>query len=134
MDAKVTQRDSLFKRIGEEAGIRVLVNAFYDIIETEEYARPLHLLHQRGHGIAHSRMEQVDYLSGFLGGPVHYLQNHGHTRLRTIHEHVPIGVEMRDLWLRCMSQAVRQVDLSSQLADELMGHLSRAAESARNMD
>ena len=134
MDATANPKASLFMRIGEEEGVRALVKPLYDIIETEEYARDLNLLHLRGHGVAHSRIEQFDYLSGFFGGPAYYLQNHGHTRLKEIHEHVPIGTEMRDLWLKCMAQAVEVVGFSPTLADELMRHLARAAESARNMD
>jgi hemoglobin len=134
MEATANPKTSLYKRIGEDKGVRALVKAFYDIIETEEYARDLNLLHLRGHGVAHSRIEQFDYLSGFLGGPAYYLQNHGHTRLKEIHEHVPIDREMRDLWLKCMAQAVDVARLSPALADELMRHLTRAAESARNMD
>ena len=134
MDATAKPKASLYKRIGEEEGVRALVKAFYDIIETENYARELNLLHLRGHGVAHSRIEQFDYLSGFFGGPAYYLQNHGHTRLKEIHEHVPIGTAMRDLWLKCMAQAVEVVGFSPTLADELMRHLARAAESARNMD
>ena len=108
--------------------------SLYDIIEQAPEAQELHLLHRRGHGIAHSRIEQFDYLSGFLGGPQHYVQRHGHSRLREIHDHVPIGPDMRDLWLKCMMKAVAVAGITEPTASLLMQHLTRAAEIARNQD
>ena len=125
---------SLYEAIGGDDGLGRLVQAFYDIIEQDEDAQELHLLHRRGHGVAHSRIEQFDYLSGFLGGPQHYVRRHGHSRLREIHEHVPIGPDMRDLWLKCMTRAVAIAAITEPTAGRLMEHLARAAEIARNQD
>ncbi|WP_379067100.1 group II truncated hemoglobin [Mesorhizobium sp. UC22_110] len=125
---------SLYEAIGGDDGLERLVQAFYDIIEQDEDAQELHLLHRRGHGVAHSRIEQFDYLSGFLGGPQHYVRRHGHSRLREIHEHVPIGPEMRDLWLKCMTKAVAAAAIAEPTASQLMQHLVRAAEIARNQN
>ncbi|MBR2691645.1 MAG: group II truncated hemoglobin [Aquamicrobium sp.] len=125
---------SLYEAIGGDDGLDRLVQAFYDIIEQDEDAQELHLLHRRGHGVAHSRIEQFDYLSGFLGGPQHYVQRHGHSRLREIHEHVPIRPKMRDLWLKCMAKAVAEAGIAEPTASQLMQHLGRAAEVARNQD
>jgi hemoglobin len=127
-------RKSAYERLGGDDGVRALVERFYDIIEQEEYAGELHLLHRRGFGIAHSREEQFNYLSGFFGGPQRYVMKHGHARLKEIHEHVPIGPEMRDLWLRCMDQAIAGSGLDEDLAALLMRHLKAAAETARNQD
>lgn len=125
---------SLYEAIGNDDGLNRLVRAFYDIIEQAPEAQELHLLHRRGHGVAHSRIEQFDYLSGFLGGPQHYVQRHGHSRLRAIHEHVPIGPDMRDLWLKSMAKAVAVAGITEPTASLLMQHLTRAAEIARNRD
>ncbi|MBA3446205.1 MAG: group II truncated hemoglobin [Pseudaminobacter sp.] len=134
MHAVTAEKQSLYQSLGEEAGVRALVEAFYDTIEQDPDAAELHLLHLRGHGVAHSREEQFNYLSGFLGGPSYYVQKHGHSRLREIHEHVPIGAAMRDLWLKCMERAADKVGVPGDLRPALMLHLARAAESARNMD
>lgn len=125
---------SVFDGIGGEGGIRHLVEIFYDIIEQEEFARELHLLHLRGFGVAHSREEQFNYLCGFFGGPPRYVLKHGHARLKEIHEHVPIGPEMRDVWLRCMDLAISRSDIDPQYAPLLMRHFTAAAEATRNRD
>ena len=127
-------KKSAYERLGGDNGVRMLVETFYDIVEQEEYAAELHLLHRRGFGVAHSREEQFNYLSGFFGGPQRYVMTHGHARLKEIHEHVPIGPEMRDLWLRCMDQAIAGSGLDEDLAALLMRHLKAAAETARNQD
>ncbi|WP_315925338.1 group II truncated hemoglobin [Mesorhizobium sp. SP-1A] len=134
MDIAARKKQSLYQRLGEEEGVRALVETFYDVIEQDEEARELHLLHLRGFGVAHSREEQFNYLSGFLGGPQHYVMKHGHSRLKEIHEHVPIGPEMRDLWLKCMTKAIEKVGIEEDLATVLMRHFAVAAETSRNMD
>ena len=125
---------SLFLEIGGEEGIRHLVKVFYDIVEQDEEAAPLHVLHLRGHGLAHSREEQFNYLCGFFGGPSYYVQKHGHSRLKEIHEHVEIGPELRDLWLNCMLKAVAKAELPERYRDLVMRHFGFAAETTRNRD
>jgi hemoglobin len=132
---KITAKSyRLYKELGEEEGIRKLVETFYDIIEQDPDAAELHLLHMRGQGVAHSRREQFNYLSGFFGGPSRYVLQHGHSRLTEIHEHIHIGPKMRDLWLACMEKAMAQVGIEGALKDEVMVHFERAAETSRNQD
>lgn len=125
---------SLYLEIGGEEAIRRLVEIFYDIVEQDEDAAPLHVLHLRGHGVAHSREEQFNYLCGFFGGPSYYVQKHGHSRLKEIHQHVEIGPELRDLWLKCMQRAVEKAGFSDRFRDLVMRHFGFAAETTRNRD
>ena len=131
-DARQPKRRSLYHEIGGESVLRRLVESFYDIVEQDEEAAGLHLLHRQGHGVAHSRQEQFNYLSGFFGGPSYYVQFHGHARLREIHEHVPIGAEMRDIWLNCMRKAIDRSDIPEHLREKMMRHFTVAADTARN--
>lgn len=125
-------KQTMYDALGER-GVRALVEAFYDIIEQDPAARALHLLHLRGSGISHARAQQFDFLSGFLGGPRLYVERHGHSHLREIHAHVPIDTEMRDLWLRCMTQALEKAAVPGELRETLMRHFGRAAEMVRNL-
>jgi hemoglobin len=120
-------RQSLFQRIGEEEGVRALVTAFYDLIEQDPEVDPLHRLHLRGHGVAHARGEQFDFLCGFLGGPRPYIDRHGHSRLPEIHAHVPIDAQMSAMWLRTMERAMVRAGVTGELRETLMGHFNRAA-------
>ncbi|GAA2879487.1 hemoglobin [Aminobacter niigataensis] len=134
MNEVVQKGRSLYHELGGEEAIRRLVEIFYDIVEQDEEAAELHLLHRRGHGVAHSREEQFNYLCGFFGGPSYYVQKHGHSRLKEIHEHVAIGPELRDLWLKCMRQAVDKAELPERLQDLIMRHFTFAAETTRNRE
>ncbi|MGD9919862.1 MAG: group II truncated hemoglobin [Pseudorhodoplanes sp.] len=122
-----TSDDSLYALVGSEAGLRRLVETFYDIVEFEPEGRILLTLHLRGHGVAHSRIEQFDFLSGFLGGPKFYIERHGHSDVRYMHEHVEIAAEARDAWLNCMSVAIDRAGLSADVKMRLMEHFTRVA-------
>lgn len=119
---------SLYDLVGGETGVLNLVKIFYDIVETEAVGHKLHLLHLRGNGLAHSRVEQFNFLSGFLGGPKLYVEKHGHSNVRTMHEHVEINVESKDIWLECMSMAIDQIGLESTTKNKLMRNFTVAAE------
>lgn len=125
---------SFYDLIGGEAGVRHLVDTFYDIVEKEPEGLALHLLHLRGMGVAHSRMEQFHFLSGFLGGPRLYVEKHGHSNVRVMHEHVEIGPEARDAWINCMSLAFDRMGIKGEVKDGMMAHFTRVATVLRNRD
>jgi hemoglobin len=124
----------LYDRLGGESGVRALVEAFYDIVENEEDGQLLHVLHLRGHGVAHSRIEQFNFLSGFLGGPRLYVERYGHSDVRKMHEHVEINSEARDAWLKCMATAIDRIGLTADIKEELMTHFTRVAAGLKNKD
>ncbi|KAB2942331.1 MAG: group II truncated hemoglobin [Hyphomicrobium sp.] len=113
--------------VGGEKGLRNLVETFYDIIEREPEGRVLHVLHLRGHGVAHSRIEQFNFLSGFFAGPSLYVQKHGHSDVRQMHEHVEIDAEAKDAWLNCMAIAIDRVGLPADIKARLMAPFARVA-------
>lgn len=119
---------SLYDLVGGETGVLNLVKVFYDIVETEPVGHKLLLLHLRGNGLAHSRVEQFNFLSGFLGGPKLYVEKHGHSNVRTMHEHVVIDVESKNIWLECMSMAIDKVELETTTKNKLMRNFIAAAE------
>jgi len=119
---------SLYDLVGAETGVLNLVKVFYDIVETEPFAHKLLLLHLRGNGLAHSRVEQFNFLSGFLGGPKLYVEKHGHSNVRTMHEHVEINAESKDIWLACMDKAIDQIGLEVTTKNKLMRNFTAAAE------
>ncbi len=118
---------SLYELVGGETGVRRLVETFYDIVEFEPEGAVLHTLHLRGHGVAHSRIEQLNFLSGFFGGPRLYAQKYGHSNVREMHEHVAIDAEARDAWLNCMAMAIDRVGLPAGLKARLMGPFTHVA-------
>jgi len=121
-------KTSLYELVGGEDGIQKLVKVFYDLVETHPEGHQLHLLHLRGNGVAHSRIEQINFLSGFLGGPKLYIEKHGHSNVRTMHEHVEINTEAKDVWLKCMAMAIDDIGLAASTKDKLMDNFTVIAE------
>lgn len=121
------RRASLYSLIGGEHGVRQLVETFYDVIEDCAEGHAVNILHLRGHGVAHSRIEQFNFLSGFLGGPRLYGEKYGHSDVRLMHEHVDINAEAKEAWLTCMSMAIDKVGLESGLKQTLMANFTKVA-------
>jgi len=124
-------RKSPYQMIGGEAAVERLVKTFYDIVESEPAGASLMAMHNKGHGIAHAREAQFEFLSGFLGGPQLYLERHGHSNVRRMHAHLAIGTAERDAWLSCMEMALKAVAADPEVSSLLMGHFSRVAEALR---
>ena len=121
------KRVSIYEQIGGEKGVEELVNTFCDHLESTEKGKPVYLLHLRGHGMAHARMEQFNFFSGLFGGPKLYAEKWGHSNIRQIHEHVDIDDSTSEAWLTCMSMTLDKLAYSSQLKQILMQSFSDMA-------
>ena len=97
---------NMVEQIGGEEELRLLVDTFYDLIETLPEAKELHLLHSRGFGMSHLREEQFNFLSGFMGGYPFYSEKYGHMNVREIHAHVPIRARDAEVWLGVFDKAL----------------------------
>ncbi len=118
---------SAFDDIGGLERLTALVAEFYDMIETLPEGANLRRLHARGQGIAHARVEQVNFLSGFLGGRHYYREKHGHMDVKLMHAHVPIRVQDAEDWLTCMDQALENEGQSGPHIEKLRAVLRRVA-------
>lgn len=122
----------LYDLVGGEPGVQRLVETFYDIVETEPEGEALHVLHLKGHGVSHSRIEQFHFLSGFFGGPKLYLEKFGHADVRKMHAHVEIDATARDAWLTCMRLAMTRLQYPDALKERLMEPFTRVAQRLQN--
>ena len=125
---------TLYELIGAESGVRNLVKVFYDLVESDPAGSPLLALHNLGHGIAHAREAQFEFLSGFLGGPQLYFEHYRHSNVRIAHAHLKIGFVERDAWLTCMQKALHQIPIDDETRLVLMAHFSRVAEVLRTSE
>lgn len=112
---------------GGEARLRALVETFYDLIETLPEGSNLRRLHARGHGIDHARVEQFNFLAGFMGGRPYYKEKHGHMDVKRMHAHVPIRQADADNWLICMNRALDDEGHSGPHIDKLRAAFARVA-------
>jgi hemoglobin len=119
--------EPMIDRIGGEPGVQLLVNRFYDLIETLPQGAAIMAMHQRGHGLDHVRPEQFDFLCGFFGGRRHYQERHGHMNLREIHAHVEIRVQDAEDWLAVMDRAMVETAVPEAERVAIMATFRRAA-------
>lgn len=122
---------SYYERLGGEAGVRRLVDRFYDLMDTLPEAAVIRALHPAD--LAGSREKLFMFLSGWLGGPPLYIEKHGHPRLRARHLPFPIGEAEGNAWMLCMEHALSEFELDSMLRDQLLHSLRQTANHMRNV-
>lgn len=119
-----------FERLGGQAGVRALVDKFYDLMDSLPEAATIRPLHPAD--LSGSRDKLFKFLCGWLGGPPLYVQEYGHPRLRARHISFPIGTAERDAWMLCMERALRDCDLDPLLRTHLLQSLRNTADFMRN--
>jgi hemoglobin len=119
--------EPMIDRIGGEGQVQLLVNHFYDLIESLPQGRTIMEMHQKGHGLAHVRPEQFNFLCGFFGGRRYYHERHGHMNLREIHAHVEIRAKDAEDWLSVMDRAMAETGVGDRERAEIMATFRRAA-------
>lgn len=122
--------DSVFETLGGEAGVRALVDRFYDQMALDERFAGIRALHPAN--LDSSRDKLYWFLCGWLGGPQHYQERFGHPRLRARHLPFPIGVSERDQWMLCMAEAMRDRGIEGPLFDRLLEAFQGTADWMRN--
>src|SRR5690606_21749253 len=103
--------------LGGDAGIRSLVDRFYDLMESAPEAANIRGLHAKS--LRASREKLYLFLSGWTGGPQLYVERFGHPRLRMRHFPFAIASRERDEWLWCMDRALDEQEMPEQLRDFL---------------
>ena len=121
---------SLYEMIGGEAGLRSLVNRFYDLIDSSVEAQDIRRLHAKS--LSQSREKLFMFLSGWSGGPQLYVERFGHPRLRMRHLPFVIGSRERDQWLWCMNKALDESQLDPRVIQYLKNHFAETADFMRN--
>lgn len=119
-----------YEWVGGDARVRELVDRFYDLMDLEPGYRELRAAH--GTTLDDARDKLYWFLSGWLGGPDHYIERFGHPRLRMRHMPFSIGVQERDQWVACMHQAMTEVGLDPVLIERLTESFFGTADWMRN--
>lgn len=123
---------SPYERIGGDAGVKRLVNRFYDLMDLLPEAAGIRALHPAD--LSGSRDKLYKFLSGWMGGPPLYIQEYGHPMLRARHLPFPIGLPERDAWLLCMTRALDEAGLDAHTHQHLKDSFIKTADHLRNRD
>src|SRR5215216_6275504 len=120
---------SLYEMLGEEKGLRALVDRFYDIMDSSPQAERIRSFHAKS--LKRSREKLFMFLSGWSGGPQLYVEKFGHPRLRLRHFPFSIGTVERDQWLWCMNEALDASHFDPRVVEFLKVRFSEVADFMR---
>ncbi len=117
-----------YEEIGGEERVRELAERFYDRIDAS--APTLRAMVPRDD--TNSRRKLFEFFSGWMGGPPRYVEKRGHPRLRMRHLPFSIGEEEVEDWLRCMGEALDEMDVTGPLRAFLDAQFDQSARWMRN--
>ena len=119
-----------YELLGGEAGIRRLVDRFYDLMDAAPEAANVRAL--LATSLKASREKLFLFLTGWTGGPQRYVERFGHPRLRMRHFPFAIGTRERDEWLWCMDRALDEQAMPDAVRAHLRERLHALADHMRN--
>lgn len=129
-----SNKTTFFELLGGEAAgavnIRMLVETFYDIMESDVKAANVRAMHPAD--LTSAREKLFMFLTGWTGGPQLYIERYGHPRLRARHMPFSIDESARDQWMYCMVAAMHQLKLEEKLIIKLTEQLYGVADFMRN--
>lgn len=129
-----SNKSTFFELLGGEdngvENIRLLVETFYDMMDTDPKAKPLRDMHPAD--LTSAREKLFMFLTGWTGGPQLYIERYGHPMLRKRHLPFAIDESARDQWMYCMIKAMHQLNYDEALMKKLAGQLYGVADFMRN--
>ena len=119
---------TVFEAVGGMPFFERLVDAFYEGVVTDPVLLPLY----PEADLTGAKRRLSLFLGQYWGGPMTYMEERGHPRLRLRHMPFPIGPDARDRWLLHMAAAVERTTDDSKIREVLMAYFVPAAEMLRN--
>lgn len=121
-----------YELLGGEQGVRGLCNAFYDVLDTLPEAETIRHMHKEN--LDEIRQKFFEYMSAWLGGPPLYRDKHGGMCITDAHRPFAIGPQERDIWLQCMTIALKNIGASQEIRQMIDQQLFNVADMLRNQD
>jgi len=133
-EAASSTPQSLYDLLGGEPEatnqIREIVEAFYDVMDSDENVKTIRLM--QPDGFTSSREKLFMFLTGWTGGPQLYIERYGHPFLRRRHLPFKIGEEERDQWIYCMTKGMLNLKMEEAKIKALLNALYPIADFMRN--
>jgi hemoglobin len=106
-------RTTPYEIIGGEAGVRKLVERFYDLMDSIPEAADVRAMHAADLGPM--RQLLFEFLSGAFGGPSLYMRRPDAKCMFSAHAPFRIGAKERDQWMLCMRGALQSLELDENI-------------------
>ena len=119
--------DQIYTAIGED-GFARLIAAFYRRVPGDDILGPMY----PGHDLAGAEERLRDFLVGRFGGPLRYIEQRGHPRLRQRHAPFAIDERARDRWILLMMAAMEEAAFPAEVHQMLEAFFRQTADFMRN--
>ena len=119
----VWEEKTPYELLGGKETIYRLVNAFYPRVIQDTDLSPLFQ-----YGIQEIMRKQKMFLTQFLGGPPLYSMEFGPPAMRRRHFPFEITPKRAKAWLRCMHEAMDEIQLEGQYRDLFYDRLTHLAQ------
>ena len=120
----------MYDWLGGEEALRNLVDRFYEVMDSEEYAGTIRAMHKED--LSPMRAGLFEYLSGWLGGPPLYIMKHGSPCITKPHMPFDIDQAASTAWVKCMNQAMLDTGVDPQYQTLLTPAFERIADTLIN--
>lgn len=122
MELTMNNYRTIYEAVGEDAGVRRIVEAFYPKVQAHPLLGPLFPA-----DIFPVMDKQHMFLTQFFGGPSLYSDAYGHPMMRARHMPFPITPERAEAWLSCMGEALTEIGMPEDLRSIVLERLSGPA-------
>lgn len=114
--------ERVYEAIGE-SGFERLARAFYEQVPSDEILGPMY----PAEDLAGAEWRLREFLIGRFGGPMRYVEQRGHPRLRMRHAPFVIDQKARDRWVELMTRALDQAELPAEPSAILRAFFAQTA-------
>lgn len=119
--------DQIYPAIGED-GFARLIAAFYRRVPADDILGPMY----PADDLPGAEERLRDFLVGRFGGPMRYVEQRGHPRLRMRHAPFAIDERARDRWIQLMMAAMEEAALPAEVNQILEPFFRQTADFMRN--
>jgi hemoglobin len=123
--AEAPAAETAFDQIGGATRVRAVVDAFYDLMDTDSAYARLRAIHAPD--LTPMRASLAGFLTGWLGGPRDWFAARPGVCMMSLHRSMPIDAELAGQWTDAMGRALDQVGVEPEMADalrEVFGRMS----------
>lgn len=115
--------ESLFEKIGSLSAVESLAKEFYDVMGRDLKAKELRAIHPEN--LFMSKKILFRFLAHWSGGPQIFNDEYTNsTWLELRHRNVDLSEQHKQQWLYCMETAMRNLEFSNDLIQELLTNFS----------
>lgn len=125
MTTETASLQTPFEQIGGAARVKAVVEAFYDLMETDPAYAPLRAIHAPD--LAPMRRSLAGFLTGWLGGPRDWFAERPGVCMMSLHRSMPIDADLARQWTDAMGRALDQAGVEPEMAQalrEVFGRMS----------